>query len=188
MTNRLYNSSHIRPILNQCWAAPCLCIGELPKVVTLVAKSLFYAVYSSAKFNHESGRILTFASCFCVNVMIWHQCVCSLWSSNSFYVTHHDSLLVLFPLSFLSHHLSLFIHLLLFFFLSTHYLPPFLSQLQHEKAELEQHLEQEQEFQVNKLMKKIKKMENETISKQLTLEQVSWQSENISPNMCVQLL
>lgn len=45
-------------------------------------------------------------------------------------------------------------------------------QLQHEKAELEQHLEQEQEFQVNKLMKKIKKMENETISKQLTLEQV----------------
>lgn len=45
-------------------------------------------------------------------------------------------------------------------------------QLQHEKAELEQHLEQEQEFQVNKLMKKIKKMENETISKQLTLEQL----------------
>eukprot|EP00064_Thunnus_orientalis_P010372 superscaffoldBa00001406_g10398 len=44
--------------------------------------------------------------------------------------------------------------------------------LQHEKAELEQHLEQEQEFQVNKLMKKIKKMENETISKQLTLEQL----------------
>lgn len=53
--------------------------------------------------------------------------------------------------------------------------PPSFSQplqLQHEKAELEQHLEQEQEFQVNKLMKKIKKMENETISKQLTLEQV----------------
>ncbi|KAL0615780.1 Coiled-coil domain-containing protein 6, partial [Plecturocebus cupreus] len=44
-------------------------------------------------------------------------------------------------------------------------------QLQHEKAELEQHLEQEQEFQVNKLMKKIKKLENDTISKQLTLEQ-----------------
>ena len=40
------------------------------------------------------------------------------------------------------------------------------------KAELEQHLEQEQEFQVNKLMKKIKKLENDTISKQLTLEQV----------------
>lgn len=33
-------------------------------------------------------------------------------------------------------------------------------------------MEQEQEFQVNKLMKKIKKMENETIAKQLTLEQV----------------
>ncbi len=48
----------------------------------------------------------------------------------------------------------------------------FLFQLQHEKAELEQHLEQEQEFQVNKLMKKIKKLENDTISKQLTLEQV----------------
>lgn len=48
----------------------------------------------------------------------------------------------------------------------------FFLQLQHEKAELEQHLEQEQEFQVNKLMKKIKKLENDTISKQLTLEQV----------------
>ena len=48
----------------------------------------------------------------------------------------------------------------------------FIFQLQHEKAELEQHLEQEQEFQVNKLMKKIKKLENDTISKQLTLEQV----------------
>lgn len=47
------------------------------------------------------------------------------------------------------------------------------SQLQHEKAELEQHLEQEQEFQVNKLMKKIKKLENDTITKQLTLEQVN---------------
>ncbi|MBN3276930.1 CCDC6 protein, partial [Polyodon spathula] len=46
------------------------------------------------------------------------------------------------------------------------------SLLQHEKAELEQHLEQEQEFQVNKLMKKIKKLENDTISKQLTLEQL----------------
>lgn len=52
----------------------------------------------------------------------------------------------------------------------------FTFQLQHEKAELEQHLEQEQEFQVNKLMKKIKKLENDTISKQLTLEQVSMES------------
>lgn len=56
-------------------------------------------------------------------------------------------------------------------------------QLQHEKAELEQHLEQEQEFQVNKLMKKIKKLENDTISKQLTLEQV-----RISFFSCYQLL
>lgn len=38
---------------------------------------------------------------------------------------------------------------------------------------MEQHLEQEQEFQVNKLMKKIKKLENDTITKQLTLEQVA---------------
>ena len=52
----------------------------------------------------------------------------------------------------------------------------FIFQLQHEKAELEQHLEQEQEFQVNKLMKKIKKLENDTISKQLTLEQVKMYS------------
>lgn len=50
--------------------------------------------------------------------------------------------------------------------------------MQHEKAELEQHLEQEQEFQVNKLMKKIKKLENDTISKQLTLEQVTCYFQN----------
>jgi hypothetical protein len=56
----------------------------------------------------------------------------------------------------------------------------FIFQLQHEKAELEQHLEQEQEFQVNKLMKKIKKLENDTISKQLTLEQVSISSCQLS--------
>lgn len=57
--------------------------------------------------------------------------------------------------------------------------PPLPLQLQHEKAELEQHLEQEQEFQVNKLMKKIKKMENETISKQLTLEQVCFHPDRL---------
>lgn len=56
----------------------------------------------------------------------------------------------------------------------------FIFQLQHEKAELEQHLEQEQEFQVNKLMKKIKKLENDTISKQLTLEQVSTYSSSFT--------
>lgn len=59
----------------------------------------------------------------------------------------------------------------------------FIFQLQHEKAELEQHLEQEQEFQVNKLMKKIKKLENDTISKQLTLEQVK-----ISGSLSVSLI
>lgn len=63
-------------------------------------------------------------------------------------------------------------------------------QLQHEKAELEQHLEQEQEFQVNKLMKKIKKMENETISKQLTLEQVHpagllWDAKRRQETQCM---
>lgn len=57
----------------------------------------------------------------------------------------------------------------------------FTFQLQHEKAELEQHLEQEQEFQVNKLMKKIKKLENDTISKQLTLEQVRTDSSLCTP-------
>lgn len=60
------------------------------------------------------------------------------------------------------------LHLFLLFFSYS----LFRFQLQHEKAELEQHLEQEQEFQVNKLMKKIKKLENDTITKQLTLEQV----------------
>ncbi|KAB0397967.1 hypothetical protein E2I00_014681 [Balaenoptera physalus] len=63
-------------------------------------------------------------------------------------------------------------------------------QLQHEKAELEQHLEQEQEFQVNKLMKKIKKLENDTISKQLTLEQMQFlnlENSSTSPRPCPQL-
>ncbi len=70
-----------------------------------------------------------------------------------------------------AHHVSIWVcsaSVLLLF----SYVLSFLFQLQHEKAELEQHLEQEQEFQVNKLMKKIKKLENDTISKQLTLEQV----------------
>ena len=38
--------------------------------------------------------------------------------------------------------------------------------------ELEQTLEKEQEYQVNKLMRKIEKLERETLSKQNTLEQV----------------
>ena len=48
---------------------------------------------------------------------------------------------------------------------------PFL-QLRQEKVELEQTLEKEQEYQVNKLMRKIEKLEADTVSKQNTLEQV----------------
>lgn len=97
--------------------------------------------------------------------MIWNQCICSLWSSNSFHVTHQEPFLVLLSPTLSFYPPPVFLDPLPNF-------PPLPLQLQHEKAELEQHLEQEQEFQVNKLMKKIKKMENETISKQLTLEQV----------------
>lgn len=97
--------------------------------------------------------------------MIWRQCISSQWSSNSFHVTHQEPFsCAFFPTPLPSTLTSST------FCLSSILLQPL--QLQHEKAELEQHLEQEQEFQVNKLMKKIKKMENETISKQLTLEQV----------------
>lgn len=47
--------------------------------------------------------------------------------------------------------------------------------LQQEKAKLEGHLEQEQEFQVNKVMKRnVKTGECYTISKYHTLEQVCW--------------
>lgn len=45
-------------------------------------------------------------------------------------------------------------------------------QLRQEKVELEETLEKEQEYQVNKLMRKIEKLERETLSKQVTLEQV----------------
>ena len=38
--------------------------------------------------------------------------------------------------------------------------------------ELEQTLEKEQEYQVNKLMRKIERLEADTLSKQTTLEQV----------------
>ena len=44
--------------------------------------------------------------------------------------------------------------------------------LRQEKVELEQTLEKEQEYQVNKLMKKIERLEAETLSKQTTLEQL----------------
>ena len=39
--------------------------------------------------------------------------------------------------------------------------------------ELEQSLEKEQEYQVNKLMRKIERLEADTHNKQTTLEQVS---------------
>ena len=45
-------------------------------------------------------------------------------------------------------------------------------QLRQEKVELEQTLEKEQEYQVNKLMRKIERLEADTLSKQTTLEQV----------------
>lgn len=45
-------------------------------------------------------------------------------------------------------------------------------QLRQEKVELEETLEKEQEYQVNKLMRKIEKLERDTVSKQTTLEQV----------------
>lgn len=50
----------------------------------------------------------------------------------------------------------------------------FLFQLRQEKCELEETLEKEQEYQVNKLMRKIEKLEAETLSKQTILEQVSY--------------
>jgi coiled-coil domain-containing protein 6 len=45
-------------------------------------------------------------------------------------------------------------------------------QLRQEKIELEETLEKEQEAQINKLMRKIEKLEADTYSKQQTLEQV----------------
>ena len=45
-------------------------------------------------------------------------------------------------------------------------------QLRQEKCELEVTLEKEQEYQVNKLMRRIEKLQGEVVSKQATLEQV----------------
>ena len=45
-------------------------------------------------------------------------------------------------------------------------------QLRQEKCELEVTLEKEQEYQVNKLMRRIEKLQAEVVSKQATLEQV----------------
>ena len=44
--------------------------------------------------------------------------------------------------------------------------------LRQEKFQLEQTLEQEQEFQVNKLMRKIERLEADVVAKQSCLEQV----------------
>lgn len=56
----------------------------------------------------------------------------------------------------------------------SYFISTFCFQLRQEKCELEETLEKEQEYQVNKLMRKIEKLEAETLSKQTTLEQVSW--------------
>jgi len=47
-----------------------------------------------------------------------------------------------------------------------------VNQLRQEKCELEETLEKEQECQVNKLMRRIEKLQAEVVSKQATLEQV----------------
>ena len=47
-----------------------------------------------------------------------------------------------------------------------------VNQLRQEKCELEETLEKEQEYQVNKLMRRIEKLQAEVVSKQATLEQV----------------
>ena len=47
-----------------------------------------------------------------------------------------------------------------------------LNQLRQEKCELEETLEKEQEYQVNKLMRRIEKLQADVVSKQTTLEQV----------------
>lgn len=48
----------------------------------------------------------------------------------------------------------------------------FVFQLRQEKCRLEQTLEQEQECLVNKLMRKIEKLEAETLAKQMNLERL----------------
>lgn len=47
------------------------------------------------------------------------------------------------------------------------------TQLRQEKVQLEHTLEQEQEQRISKLTKKIERLEKDTLSKQLSLEQVS---------------
>lgn len=65
-------------------------------------------------------------------------------------------------------------HMWLFFFLKNLNLKMKIDcfQLRQEKCRLEQTLEQEQECLVNKLMRKIEKLEAETLAKQSNLEQL----------------
>lgn len=157
MSNYLYNPSQRCPILNEHWAAPFLLLVNCQKWLLGLPKH-FYTVCSSGKLNPDSRRI----NGHCVLLLFSHCISCGRQTVLTCLFVSHLCLLQL-----------LFFWLISFFFSSVNApLSLFQFQLQHEKAELEQHLEQEQEFQVNKLMKKIKKMENETISKQLTLEQV----------------
>lgn len=51
--------------------------------------------------------------------------------------------------------------------------------LRQEKFQLEQTLEQEQEFQVNKLMRKIERLEADVVAKQSCLEQVGERRTNL---------
>jgi len=61
----------------------------------------------------------------------------------------------------------------------------FVCQLRQEKCELEETLEKEQEYQVNKLMRRIEKLQAEVVSKQATLEQVSlFAFSVVSPVAC----
>ncbi len=49
--------------------------------------------------------------------------------------------------------------------------------MRQEKVQLEQTLEQEQEQQISKLMKKISRLEKETTTKQSSLDQVTKEEE-----------
>ena len=61
---------------------------------------------------------------------------------------------------------------LVYFCLQLNFIVNQMLQLRQEKIQLEQTLEQEQEYQINKLMRKIDKLESDVTSKQTTLEQV----------------
>lgn len=62
-----------------------------------------------------------------------------------------------------------------------------VNQLRQEKCELEETLEKEQEYQVNKLMRRIEKLQAEVVSKQATLDQVLLMNHHVSRNCYVSL-